>query len=91
MSDFTFSREQVESSIGLIDVEFDVTYETSREDWGKCVDWDTDGPITINFWTEEGEMEETILTDIENPLFQEVLKLVETDVYDACLEDSSVW
>lgn len=88
MSEFTFSWECLETSIGTVDVTFDVEFEKVSDESGSEIDWNPSSPINVQLFDEDGEIVREFETKYNEPLYGEILKLCEDWVLDECANQS---
>ena len=90
MSEFNFTYQEAQISIGTVDVAFDVSFTICKDESGEEVDWEVIGGIDVTGWDDEGE---PINLSVKNdhPLFGEIVKYVDEDVVEQCKEDHSGW
>lgn len=91
MEAFTFTCEQIETSIGLVDVHFDVQFEIISDETGEECDWQPDHTINASFWNFDGGENTDIVIKHGEPLYYEILRLCEDAIIDECYENASGW
>ena len=90
MEAFTFQHDQIETTIGLIDVYFDVQFQIIKDETGKECEWEPDHTLYASLWNEDGENTDFLIKHGE-PLYYEVLKLCNDAIIDECYENVSGW
>ena len=89
---FNFSMDAFESSIGLIDFEFDVEYDIISDETGTEYDWYADSSIGVTVYDDDGNVTAELLLKSEDPLSQEIFKHYNRHIVDLCHDDySSSW
>lgn len=91
MEAFTFRCEQIETSIGLVEVYFDVQFEIISDETGKECEWEPDHTIHASLWNDEGGENTDLIIKHGEPLYYEILKLCEDAIIDECYENASCW
>jgi hypothetical protein len=90
MEAFTFEHDQIETTIGLIDVYFDVQFQIIEDETGKECEWEPDHTLHASLWNEDGENTDLLIKHGE-PLYYEVLKKCNDAIIDECYENASGW
>ena len=91
MEAFTFRCEQIETSIGLVEVYFDVQFEIISDETGKECEWESDHTIHASLWNDEGGENTDLIIKHGEPLYYEILSACEDAIIDECYENASCW
>lgn len=86
---FRFECQDFESSIGTIDVEFDVEYDIISDETGTEYDWYADSSIGVTVYDDDGNVTAELLLKPEDSLSQEILKHYNRHIVDLCHDDYS--
>lgn len=87
MEAFTFTHEYVETSIGAMDVEFDVQFQIISDETGKECEWEPDHTIKATLFDDWDGSPTDLVIKYGEPLFQEILDLCRDAILDECYEN----
>jgi len=84
---FNFSMDAFESSIGLIDFEFDVGYDVVSDESGTEYDWYSDSSIGVTVYNDDGDVTAELLLKPTDDLAKEIFKEFNRQIVEQCHDD----